>query len=103
MNERDWGVEFARTLGVRLVFDDPVAADPDDTLETNTLMMLFHADGSPLRFKLPALAPDERWELLIDTYDDPPAGRLYRGGHRFELREHSVAVLRKAGTPKEAR
>ncbi len=39
---------FARSLGVRRVFDDPVGPDPDQAVEPNTMMLLFNADVTPI-------------------------------------------------------
>jgi len=100
MNERDWNVGFARSLGVQLVFRDSFERHPEAPLEPETLVLLFNAAPEPLSFRLPPLATDQRWELLLDTHDDETtAPKPFRGSHRYRLRDRTVAVLRVLDVP----
>ena len=45
-------------------------------------------------FVLPATAPIERWETLIDTADPVAPPRRLRAGDRYELHGRSMAVLK---------
>ena len=78
-----------------LVFDHPAELDAAEPGRPNTIVLLFNADGAPLSFRLPPLAPDERWELLMDTSVEDPKKRLFRSAHRYPLADHTTAVLRK--------
>jgi len=104
MKERDWNVGFARSLGARLAFEDPLGRHPDAPLEPETLVLLFNAAPEPLAFRLPPLPPDARWELLLDTHEEERPARPFRGSHRYDLRGRTVAVLRRIDVPhREAR
>ena len=45
-------------------------------------------------FVLPATAPAERWETLLDTADPWQPSRRLRAGDRYELQPRSMAVLK---------
>jgi isoamylase len=92
MTGRDWSRDDMRSLGLRLVWHpdpDERAAEP-----TNILMLILNADESPLPFKLPAHVAGERWELLLDSASPASAGRLHRGGYRYDLKGRASALLR---------
>ena len=56
--------------------------------------MLLNAGRTPSPFVLPATAPEERWETLIDTADPWLPSRRLRAGDRYQLQARSMAVLR---------
>jgi glycogen operon protein len=95
MAERDWNHPAARCLGVRLV-----CADEEDeggsgaAAAPNTLMLYFNAHHEPVPVRLPAHAPEERWELLLDTADGHDPRRVRRTIDRYRLEARSTAVLR---------
>jgi len=111
MKERDWKADYARTLIVRLVCrrapDDGV---PDDEFigtpgegpgELNAMTLAFNAHHETVPFKLPPHGPDERWELLIDTFDSKTHRRVLRGGARYDMRGRSAVVLRLKHHPRK--
>ncbi|MEP7027192.1 MAG: glycogen debranching protein GlgX [Candidatus Eisenbacteria bacterium] len=103
MSDRDWHAQETRTLGVRLHVEGIADPDPDVAVPANTLTMLFNAGAESTPFRMPALEAEEQWELLLDTHEEPPRRRVFRGNQRYDLRDRTVAVLRKVRIQKEER
>jgi pullulanase/glycogen debranching enzyme len=57
-------------------------------------MVMLNAHTAEIPFQLPATNANERWETLIDTAHPQRTKRRLRGAERYELKAHSVAVLR---------
>ena len=55
---------------------------------------MLNAGERPVAFMLPATAPEERWETLLDTADPWAPPRRLRAGGRYELLPRSMAVLK---------
>src|SRR5205085_6536596 len=70
MTDETWNSPDVRCLGVRLNGD---AIDEVDErggrIISDTLLLMLNAGERPIAFTLPAAAPEERWETLIDTAD----------------------------------
>ena len=95
MTDQVWSSPDVRRLGVRLNGDAiGEINERGEQVVGDTLLLLFNADTQGVSFVLPATAPEERWETLIDTADPwVPAKRL-RAGDRYQLQGRSMAVLR---------
>ncbi len=95
MTDDTWGSPDVRCLGVRLNGD---AIDEVDErggrIISDTLLLMLNADEHPVAFTLPATAPEERWETLLDTADPWAPSRRLRAGGRYELMSRSMAVLK---------
>ena len=85
MTDETWNSPDVRCLGVRLNGD---AIDEVDErggrIVGDTLLLLLNAGDEPIAFTLPATAPEERWETLIDTAD--PVGAVTTAARRRPLR-----------------
>jgi hypothetical protein len=55
---------------------------------------MLNGGDEPASFVLPATAPIERWDSLLDTSDPWQPSRRLRAGDRYELHGRSMAVLR---------
>ena len=95
MTDQTWNSPDVRCLGVRLNGD---AIDEVDErggrIVSDTLLLILNAGEGPIAFTLPAAAPEERWETLIDTADPWAPSRRLRAGGRYELLPRSMAVLK---------
>jgi hypothetical protein len=65
------------------------------------VMLLFNAGEVTVPFRLPRLAPEEHWRLLLDTHEEQPSRRLFRGGYRYDLRDRTTVVLRRTDGQEE--
>ena len=54
-------------------------------------------------FVLPATAPIERWDTLLDTAEPWQPARRLRGGDRYELPGRSMAVLKLSNRKEDLR
>jgi glycogen operon protein len=95
MTDETWSSPDVRCLAVRLNGD---AIDEVDErgkrIVGDTLLVILNAGEKPVAFTLPAAAPEERWETLIDTADPWAPTRRLRAGGRYELLPRSMAVLK---------
>ncbi len=95
MTDETWSSPDVRCLGVRLNGD---AIDEVDErggrIIGDTLLLILNAGEQPKAFTLPATAPEERWETLIDTADPWAPSRRLRVGGRYDLLPRSMAVLK---------
>ena len=100
MEDEEWNHAFARSLGVFLggemlgEYDRRGRAVRDDNF-----LLLLNAHHEPVTFTL-ITPPSGGWSLVFDTHEEPAfprAPRHLNGGHRYEVRERSVVVLRDGG------
>jgi glycogen operon protein len=95
MTDDTWSSPDVRCLGVRLNGDAIDEVDErGNRIVGDTLVLILNAGEQPVSFTLPATAPEERWEALIDTADPWAPPRRLRSGGRYELLPRSVAVLK---------
>jgi len=95
MTEEGWSSVDVRCIGMQLHGDAIDEADEcGRRVVGDTLMVMLNADTKSIPFVLPEIAPQERWETLLDTADPWLPSRRLNGGDRYELRDRSVAVLR---------
>ena len=94
MTDDMWGSPDVRVLGVRLNGDAIQEVDErGERITSSTLLLLLNAGAEPVTFVLPATAPAERWETLLDTADPWALPRRLKAGDRCELQTRSMAVL----------
>ena len=95
MTDETWNSPDVRCLGVRLNGDAIDEVDErGERIVGDTLLLMLNAGDEPIAFTLPATAPEERWETLIDTADPWAPPRRLRAGGRYELLPRSMAVLK---------
>jgi glycogen operon protein len=95
MKDETWNSPDVRCLGVRLNGD--AINDVDERGERivgDSIVLLLNGGAESIPFVLPTAAGVERWETLVDTADPWQPARRLRAGDRYELQEHSMAVLR---------
>jgi glycogen operon protein len=94
LTDAEWKMPL-KCLGMRLAGD--LIRETDDRGEPivgDTLLVLFNAGSKSVRFALPATNPQHAWELLFDTVDDEKPHATFRGGTKYELTDHALAVFR---------
>jgi isoamylase len=95
MTDSTWSSPDVRCLGVRLNGDAIHEVDERGArIIGDTLLLMLNAAEQPVAFTLPATAPEERWETLLDTADPWAPPRRLRAGGRYELLPRSMAVLK---------
>ena len=95
MKDDTWNSPHVRCLGVRLNGDAIDELDErGERVTGDTLLLLLNGDPEPVSFVLPATAPLERWQTLMDTADPNQPPRRLRAGDRYQLRGQSMAALK---------
>ena len=99
MTPEEWGAGWVRCIGLLLngrTLDDvtPLGEPVHDA----TLLILLNPHHEPVRFTLPATAPETCWELCIDTRASTVA-KLARTRKFYSLMPRSLAVFREAPLP----
>ena len=95
MTDATWSSPDVRCLAVRLNGDAIHEVDERGArIIGDTLLLMLNAGDQPMAFTLPATAPEERWETLLDTADPWSPPRRLRAGGRYELLPRSMAVLK---------
>jgi isoamylase len=95
MTDEMWNSPDARALAMRLNGDAIDEADEHgERIAGNTLLVLFNSSHDAEAFTLPADTPNDRWEILFDTFDPWTPARRLAGGQGYELQHRSMAVLR---------
>jgi isoamylase len=102
MDEHDWDVGFAKSLGVFL--NGHAIATPDargEPVLDDSFLVLFNAHSEPLGFTIPSLWGD-RWQMVLDTVEDLPQGlrpdeepRVAKAGEEVRAAARSVVVLQR--------
>jgi glycogen operon protein len=65
-----------------------------EPIRGDTLLVLMNAGTKAVKFALPGTNPEHVWELMFDTSDDTAPPHRHPGGGKYELKDHSLAVLR---------
>jgi isoamylase len=95
MTDQTWSAPDVRCLGVRLNGDAIDEVDERGArIVGDTLLLMLNAGEQAIAFTLPATAPEERWETLLDTADPWAPPRRLRAAGRYELLPRSMAVLK---------
>ena len=96
MTEAEWGVPFARCLGLYLAGAAIERRDRRGRLVTdNNFVLLFNAHHEPIPFQLSAPLAEKTWWTVLDTAADAPftQQRLERATP-YPLQGRSLALLR---------
>jgi isoamylase len=95
MTDDMWHSPDVRALGVRLNGDAiQEVNERGERIVGDTLLLMLNAGDEAITFVLPATAPIERWDTLLDTADPWQPARRLRSGDRYELRGRSMAVMK---------
>jgi glycogen operon protein len=100
MTDTDWNKHYTRCLGMRLEgqMDDEID-ERGRHIVGDTLLILFNSHNGTIPFKMPAHAPGEFWQPLLDTARDKLIRRLL-AQEPYGLEAHSLVVLRLGGVAK---
>ena len=94
MTDEMWNSPDVRALGVRFNGDAIQEVDErGERITSDTVLVMLNAGTQAVSFALPATAPIERWDTLLDTADPWALPRRLKAGDRYELQPRSVAVL----------
>jgi glycogen operon protein len=96
MRQQEWESGFIRCFGLRLAGDAIEETDVHgETVEGETLLLLFNAHHEGVDFILPSHRSTVRWELILDTFE--PArdrGRLiYKGGDPYQVAGRALILF----------
>lgn len=95
MTQQDWGVHFARSIGIFLNGEGIPSADQQGRKVIDSSFLLFiSAHDHSLDFAIPKLTPGPL-SVVLDTFEsDPwPVSRRYRHGDTITVGPRSVVVL----------
>jgi glycogen operon protein len=97
MDEEDWRVGFAKSLGVFLNGERIDSTDPrGDPVVDDSFYILFNAHHERLDFKTPGQEWGERWVKVLDTFDPAAGEDTYGVGEPVPVQGLSLVVLRRA-------
>ncbi len=92
-----WNQLTQCTLGFRIRAESSDEIDErGDVVQGETLFFMLNAEPKGIRFVLPPVAPEERWERVLDTGNKEWGRRFVPGGKVCRLRGHGMAVFRLA-------
>jgi isoamylase len=98
MAEEDWGLGYAKSLGVFL--NGATIPNPNphgEPVTDDNFYVIFNAHHEALPFVLPPADWGRRWVLALDTRSGwPEEDRFFEAGDRFEVAARSLVVLRDA-------
>lgn len=97
MGDEEWGLGWARSLGV--VLNGATLGDVDeagDLVKDSSFLMMLNCHHEPIEFYVPATSNTTKWEILVDTNDpDLQAGTIFkRPGDAMELVPLSFVLAR---------
>jgi glycogen operon protein len=102
MDDDDWDVGFAKSLGVFLNGQAIASPDPrGEPVLDDSFLVLFNAHFEPIDFTVPSLW-GERWQVVLDTaealpeelrHDEDP--RVVKAGEGIDSAARSVVVLQR--------
>jgi glycogen operon protein len=103
MNEDDWHVSFAKSLGVFLNGDELRMLGPrGERVTDDSFYIIFNAHDAPMRFVMPEARWGKQWEVVLDTTNEPVArsrdndeSDLLGPGDVVEVRDRSCLLLRR--------
>ena len=99
MTEAEWGVPFARCLGLYVAGAAIERRDRRGRLVTdNNFVLLCNAHHETIPFQLPESLTEKVWWTVLDTSaaDAPFAQHRIEAGARYELKGRALALLRES-------
>jgi isoamylase len=103
MNEDDWHVSFAKSLGVFLNGDELRMLGPrGERVTDDSFYIIFNAHDAPMRFVMPEARWGKQWQVVLDTTNEPVAvdGKSHEveplaAGDAVDVRDRSCLLLRR--------
>ncbi|HET7437399.1 MAG TPA: glycogen debranching protein GlgX [Thermoanaerobaculia bacterium] len=100
MQDEDWQISFARSIGVFLNGKGiPTPDERGEPLTDDSFYLLFNGHYEPVTFTLPTCPWGDRWELVLDTNQPVPDLREHhewRAGEHVNVQSHALVVLRRS-------
>jgi isoamylase len=99
MSDEDWGVGFAKSLGIFLNGD--AIPSPDlwgRRIVDDSFYLIFNANFEPVEFTLPPSKWGKTWRRVITTtsFTQPPTRSLQSAGSRMVIQPRSILVMCRA-------
>ncbi|WP_262966861.1 glycogen debranching protein GlgX [Methylobacter psychrophilus] len=97
MSDEDWNQAFSRCLGVHMVGDTLRETDERGRrLLDNNLLLLINAHHEEIAFTLPEFDEHNRWDVLLDTFDNTgtPEASRYKVGQAYPVQGRSLVLLK---------
>ncbi len=97
MSDEDWNQAFSRCLGVHMVGDTLRETDERGRrLLDNNLLLLINAHHQEIAFTLPEFDEHNRWDVLLDTFDNTgtPEASRYKVGQAYPVQGRSLVLLK---------
>ena len=102
MNDDEWQQSFARCLGLFLAGDAFEEHDErGQRVHDADLLLILNSHHEEIPFKIPAVPPKARWQVLVDTvYTDGHRtdGRYFYSQESYPLKGRSVVLLMQTRT-----
>src|SRR6266404_5025843 len=99
MSDEDWGVSFAKSLGVFISGDEIPSLDAAGRrIQDDSFYVIFNAHWEPVEFTLPPDRWGQAWSRVLDTSNGMPTEDEWQraAGTRINIESRSLVVMRRA-------
>jgi isoamylase len=99
MSDEDWGVSFAKSLGVFISGDEIPSLDAAGRrISDDSFYVIFNAHWEPVEFTLPSERWGQGWSRVLDTSNGMPTEDEWQraAGTRINIESRSLVVMRRA-------
>src|SRR6266851_1429718 len=99
MSDDDWGVSFAKSLGVFISGDEMPSLDAAGRrIHDDSFYLIFNAHWEPVEFTLPSERWGQGWSRVLDTSNGGPTEDDWQraAGTRINIESRSLVVMRRA-------
>ncbi|HYR78539.1 MAG TPA: glycogen debranching protein GlgX [Candidatus Dormibacteraeota bacterium] len=99
MSDEDWGVSFAKSLGVFISGDEIPSLDAAGRrILDDSFYVVFNAHWEPVEFTLPSERWGQGWSRVLDTSNGGPTEDEWQraAGTRINIESRSLVVMRRA-------
>jgi len=99
MSDEDWGVSFAKSLGVFISGDEIPSLDAAGRrILDDSFYVVFNANWEPMEFTLPSERWGQGWSRVLDTSNGGPTEDEWQraAGTRINIESRSLVVMRRA-------
>jgi glycogen operon protein len=95
MNDAAWHAASSRTLGMLLSGSAiEEVNERGEPITGDTLLVLLNGHTDKVPFTLPAIASDQQWQRVFDTFDPHGVDRMYKAGVRYLVHERAVVAFK---------
>ncbi len=102
MTDEDWGVSFAKTIGVFLNGDALPWQDPrGHPVRSDSFFLIFNAHHEPIEFTVPGEGWGRAWEIALDTASDDLGhdSKPLKPGEQLHVVDRSLVLLHRLTSP----